>query len=217
MDESTINRVVEGHTASDIFTASEWILGLPRIKSTAIAVATGLGEVIRVTHAIKEWRAQGSPLLFLTGKNPEERTSEMLTSDRLVDAPYSISKADQANVVTQGVAMNSKEQAVWLVDEVRKRGLASIELHAPSYFMVRFYLTVVAAMHPGEKFLLVPHVTPYSPEYVIPDTGAMAVTMTAGEYARIEKYQEKGDVASLALLIDYLTWCWSTPEFQHLS
>jgi hypothetical protein len=192
-----------------------WILAIPRIKPTAIAVHTGLGEHIRVEYAIKEWEVRRVPLLLLLGTNPHERTYEALTFERLCKGPFWVDPSARGNVVTQVTAAHSKEQAVWLVDEVRERGIRSVELHAPAYHMPRAYLTVLAAMDSANPFLLTPHVTPYPPGYVIPETGVRAVDMTDGEYQRIEKYQQSGDVASRKKLIDYLDWLWQTPELLY--
>lgn len=213
MSENPIARVVESNEAADIFAAAEWVLSIPRIPTQAIAVCTGLGEQIRVMQAIKRWRESGAQRLILTGINPNEKTYDALTLERLQQKPYLLTEAELPRVLTQVEAAHTKAQAQWLVGQVYEHGIRSVELQAPPYHITRAYLTVLAAMDATRPFILTAHATPMSPEYVIPETGVAAITMTAGEYQRILKYQTTGDVASLDQLKTYQRWLWQQPEF----
>jgi hypothetical protein len=201
-------KVATHDEAKEVFTAAEWILGIPPVGTDAVAVCMGLGEEVRLVHGIRRWRAGKARWLLIAGENPDARTFSALTQEQL--------RRDGVIggfVLTQVEAANTKIQAQWLVAQVVEHQIRSIELHAPSYHIVRAYLTVLASMDERQPFILVPHATPYSPDYIIPETGAHAIDMTPGEYERIRSYQANGDVATLSQLQTYLQWLWRQPEF----
>jgi len=207
-----VDRIIDTSQASATFTLAEWVLGIPRLHVEAIAVFPGLGEEVRILHAIQRWRENSGSRIFFAGVNPGERTFSELTLSRLRQEPYLVE--DVSRVRTGVRAEHTAEQAQWLVSQVTECGVRSCELHAPPYHIVRAYLTVLAAMDLENPFILIPHPTPIPPNYDVPEIGTLAIDMTQGEHVRIERYQSSGDVAGIEQLKRYLGWFWEQPELD---
>jgi hypothetical protein len=203
-----MSRVVEMDAAAEAFTAASWILSLPyNVDTDAVAVMCGLGEQERVVDAIRCRNYIAADYLFVTGVNKNERTFDPLTIERLMKEPYNLGSGD--GVETQVYADHTKAQAEWLVEQVKKHDVSFMTLCVPPYHAVRAYLTVLRAMNlAGVRIQIFPNPTPIKPSYVVPETGADAMSMSAGEYPRIGKYQATGDVATLSELKEYLDWLW---------
>ena len=206
---------------SEAVALATWVHTIPRIATDAIAINMGLGEFVRLTHAIKRRRELNIPFLIVTGTNSGETTYEALTLERLQQSPYDVN--DIGRVLTQVATAHTSTQAVWLVGQVRKCGIRSVELHAPPYHVERAFLTVLAAMK-GDYFILTPYATPLPPDFVVPEyLPEERITldmMVHGEVDKIGKYSQQkadgqpGDVAGRGQLMSYLDWLHKQPEVK---
>jgi hypothetical protein len=209
----TMDRLEERTRASNLFAVASWILSIPRITQVdALAVLQGLGENARILHAISLWENRTGMMknLLIAGQNSTERSFQRLTTKALQQAPFNLTRTH--GIIIQEEAKNTKEQALWVSNQIVDLGLRSCALCAPPYHIVRAYLTVLKAL--SKPVILIPEPAPLMPRSLVPEVMIEADDMIAGECSRIEKYQEIGYIATLADLKKYLDWLWKQPELQ---
>lgn len=208
-----IERVVEGGEASDLVAMATLLYGLPRPagKVDAVVVLPGLGEDWRLIDGIHAWN--GSSLarhLMIAGIFDGEKTKVQPTVEYLSGKPFNLERAE--GVLIQPHAHHTKEQAEWVVENVRKHGISSIALFVSPYHLLRAYCTVLKAFIKADhQVAIIPMPVAVSPSTQIPEVGVDAWTMSSGEVERIIKYQKLDDVATKDELKDYLAWLCSQP------
>ena len=199
-------RVVKEAPESTAFEIAALIAGITRVPTEAIAVHTGLGEDERVLYAIQRFNRRDFKCLLVSGLNPDEKTAKRFDLKTLRAAPFHLLRDE--GVFTQMYAGNTPDQAEWIAFCAQDLGLRSISISAPPYHLPRAYLTVLATFLKAgiraRDCMLIPLPTPMSPFYRVPETDATATEMIAGEYERIKRYTQKGDVASIDDLRRYI-------------
>jgi hypothetical protein len=205
---------VDSTRLTDVVNAFTVILGLPQSAITgvdALAVPTGQGEQWRLTHAIGLWQANPRlRRLLVADGNPAERTYAPLTLDRLRD--LGLRRLDGVHLQPRP-APNTGLQAGWIADQVRRHGITSLALAVSAYHLPRVYLTVLKALErDGVRIPLIPAPVPICPDTPVPETGATAYDLVAGEAVRIIAYADEGRLATPAELRRYLRWLWRDHE-----
>lgn len=178
----------------------------------AILVLPGMGEWERLRTAIAAWNANPRiRYLLVAGHTKTEDDYAALTVDYLV-AHFGLTRRE--GVIIEQHAWSTKDQSDWLVSLVQDAGLGitSLALCAPSYHLLRAYLTMLKAFSRfGVPFIpMVPMPVPVSPETVSPLGHAKFWDLMQGEFNRIPTYQKKGHVATLEELREYIDAMWRT-------
>jgi hypothetical protein len=179
----------------------------------AIAVLPGLGENKRIISAIKAWEAGNSNARYLlvAGTNGLEKTQTQPSIDFLMSSVIGLKKSDR--VETQVSAEHTLAQTSWLVDRIKNLGITSLALYVSDWHITRAYSTLIKSLRKSDVLIPVfPVSVPVSPASIIPEYGVTAAAMSAGEAKRIITYQEKGDVATLEELVEYLQWLWDQSD-----
>ncbi|MDG4785715.1 hypothetical protein O7626_07180 [Micromonospora sp. WMMD1102] len=203
-----------GFTAAqltDVLAAFTTILALPRAavdRVDALVVPVGQGEEGRLRHAIRRWETNRDiGHLLVANGNPAEETYTEITLDYL--RGLGLRRLDRVHLQAEP-APNTGLQAGWIAEQVDVLGLASLGLSVSAYHLPRVYLTVLKALgRRGVRVALVPDPTPVPPGSAVPETGASAYDLLPGEAVRILSYQQRGWVATLDELRQYLHWLWS--------
>ena len=203
---SAVSRVAAVTPESRAFMISAFIGGIPTVRTEAIAVHPGLGEDERVLYAVRRFNKGDSKYLLVSGLNMGERTAKAFDIKTLSSTPFNLSRF--VGVHTQIHADNTPDQATWIMSKVRELGIQSLAISAPPYHLPRAYLTVLAAFRKAgisaSDCMLIPFPTPMSPYYHVPEAEVMAVEMIPAEYERIMRYMQKGDVANMGELLEYI-------------
>ncbi|WP_426513778.1 hypothetical protein ACPPVO_26110 [Dactylosporangium sp. McL0621] len=215
-----IERVVDGLVGVsvegllDVTKAVTMILALPQAAAgrvDALAVPSGQGEHWRLAHAIRLWEA-GPHLrrLLLATTNAAEATYVELTLDHL--RGLGLRRTGGVHIQPEPAA-HTGAQAVWIAEQVRAHGLASLALAVSPYHLPRAYLTVLRELdRAGVRIPLIPVPVAVAPHRRVPETGATAYDLVPGEVQRILTYAGEGRLATPAELADYLRWLWDTHE-----
>ncbi|MEU6074219.1 ElyC/SanA/YdcF family protein [Micromonospora sp. NPDC047074] len=195
----------------DVLKALTVILTLPRSATAhvdTLVVLTGQGEQWRLTHAIRDWEADpGLRHLLVANGNPAEATYVEITLDHL--RGLGLRRVDGVQIQAEP-APNTGLQAAWIADQARERTSTGLALAASPYHLPRAYLTVLKALSTsGIRLPLVPVPVAVPPDTPVPETGATAYDLVPGEVSRILTYMDRGWVATLEELRQYLRWLWS--------
>lgn len=208
--QTPIPRLVDSDGNSDLFTMAHLVVSTPHNLQDidAIAVLPGLGEDSRLIAAVNDWQANPHLRhLFVTGTNGAERTQTQPDIAYLCAEPFNLTRTE--GVVTQVSAEHTLEQAHWLIDQISQYSIKSLALYVSNWHITRAYSTIIKTMMTaGIQIPIYPVAVPTSPDSIIPETGATAAEMSAGEAVRIPKYQSVGHVATRAELETYLAWLW---------
>ncbi len=214
-----IPRIVEAKPENDVAKMMAMILALPRVKTHAVTVFPGQGENCRLESAVKWWKASRSNHLFVAGTEwKEEKTTVQPTVALLQAPPYNLSDSDLERTEIQEHAHITPDQTKWVVQMVKKWEIQSIGLVAPTYHVVRAYLTLLKEfLKIGRAIPIIPLPVPISPSTISPENQVDFWTMMDGEIARIIKYQGQDyqNVATLEELKPYLAWLWKQPLLAH--
>lgn len=202
-----MNRVIRGDKSSDIIAMTMMLYGLPRVirRADAIVVLPGLGEMWRLTDAIRAWEhnAPAARYLLITGHNQREKTWVHFTLDNL-----NLKRRD--GVYIEAHAEHTKEQAEWIIGKVQDLKISSLALFVSPYHLLRAYCTILRTFIrldvPNVPMIPIP--VAISPDTTIPEINVDAWEMVKGEVKRLIAYQEKDDVATYRELRDYLSWLW---------
>jgi hypothetical protein len=199
--EQDVDRFPTGRLL-EVSTALMVVLSLPQAAADrvdALVVATGQGEQWRLTEAIRRWEANpGLRLLLVANGNPAEATYTELSTGYL--RGLGLRRLDGVHVQPEP-APNTGLQAAWIVDRVRALGITSLAVTVSAYHLLRVYLTVLRAMDgDGIRIPLIPVPAAVAPEALVPETGATAYDLAAGEVDRILTYADRGWVATPAEL-----------------
>jgi len=205
-----IARVVESTPGDELFAMAIGVLSIPQVPTDALLVFPGMGEDWRIRHAILEWRNpyRTARFLMIAPVNSGEETYKSFD-------PGEWKILDGRRGLLLGVdsrTENTKTQAVWVCKMIREHDIRSISLFVSPYHLVRAYLTLLKQMLlENIRIPIISRPTPVSPSEIIPESKASAWQSIPGEAERIRKYQENGDVATLAELEYYLAWLWNKP------
>lgn len=206
---------------NDVISISSSILSIPRSKKVdAIVVPQGEYEPWRVAAAIKEWDLQSSEAKYLLiAGEPLEDIDRIkfpinidwpLRLEILRKPPFNIKK-EEGVIIKEGDE-NTLSQTRWVAEKIHKLDLKSFQLHVSPYHIVRWYLTFLkSAERLGHKFAVIPVPTPISMDTISPLSGLPMRDLLEKEVEKIEKYQSKGDAATLPELQKYLAWLWQQP------
>lgn len=208
-----INRVVEMSQAAEVGAMVMMTLSVPEPKSPdAIAVYPGLGETVRVEHAVKTWEdTPQAKHLLIAGVNPNENTYRPLTVETLTQEPYNLTRTD--GVKSQISTFNTPSQAEWLADQVEENEISSIALHVTPFHLTRALATTIKVFERRgilESAPIVPVAVSVRPTAILPEKGVDGVAMFPGEAERIKAYQPH-DVAGLEQLKEYIDWLYDQP------
>ena len=221
------SRVVEESFASEALAATMHLYSIPRHLAgevDALVVFPGLGEDWRIVEAIRVWNKwvqegrAGDKYFLLAGQNQNEKTWKRPDLARLEG--FGMLHAGRSNVRIQEHADNTVGQVNFIVGRLDEEEIRSLALFVSPYHLLRAYLTLLRGVqkwlgasdrssgdtHPPVVMIPVPTVTP--PYVVSPEVGRRCWDLVAGEYRRIQVYQEKGDVALFSELRAYLTLLW---------
>lgn len=220
-----IDRLVEASESTLLGSMAVMLYSVPQEAARrvdAIAVYPGLGEYWRVTSAVNAWDDSNSRArsllvagVFYDGETLDPLTggeaSGPITVERLQQEPTNLQRTD--GVCIQQNARHTREQADWLIGRVSEKNTASVALHVSPYHLLRAYLTTVKAFARNgvDPVPIIPVPVRVAPSMVIPETGNTGWGSFPGEAARIERYQESGDIANHEQLRRYIDWLWEQP------
>jgi len=211
--ERLIERAVDEDLTSRLVAMALMVYSLPRPVGDvdAILVLPGQGEDWRLTAAIKAWNTDlNVKYLLVAGSYSGEKTWFEPTLENLSVEPYNLTRRE--GVVIHPHAHHTKEQAAWISEIVRELDINSLALVVSPYHLLRAYLTILETLlASGQEVAMVPMPAPVAPHVPIPETGFTAWQLVSGEVARINKYQQMGDVATYEQLQAYLEWLWDHP------
>jgi hypothetical protein len=206
MSNKPLGRVLPHTDNSRLLVMFDTINSMPQGPEHALVVLPGMGEDIRIRHAIARWQSSiNFKYLLVAGINLKEKTARDLSLKSLSKKPFNLKKTK--GVLTQVKAANTLEQAVWIAEQVKELQLDTLTITAPFYHLPRAYLTLMASCEKLRlQFPLIPEPTPMSRLSIVPEEKVLAVDMVPGEISRILKYQKSGDVASYELFLEYYKW-----------
>jgi hypothetical protein len=209
--ERLVPRVVEAQQSTAPFAMAHLILSTPQPldRVDAIAVIPGLGEYERIVAAVDAWEASPKARHFLVaGTNGIEQTQVQPTLTFLQGDPIYLQRSE--GVETQVAAEHTRDQAEWLIKRVKELHITSMALFVSHWHLSRAYSTLIKTMlKDGDVHIpIFPIAVASPPHTIVPELGKTVVELSPGEAERIQKYQETGDVATLAELETYLTWLW---------
>ncbi len=217
----SIPRIVEEKPANELFKAATAILSLPRVYTQAITIFPGMGEMWRLEHAVKIFKASANYQYLLAAGSEwkKEVTPSQPSTELLKSNPYRLSDCDLRHVHIQEHARHTPDQAYWVVQKVKELEIKSLSLVVSPYHLPRAYRTLLKQfIKTGNGYIpIIPIPVPMSPFKIIPESNADSWTMMDGEAERIEKYQGQDfqDVATLPELKTYLDWLWKHPLIQN--
>ena len=206
-----MERIIDAEPGVEFGVMTAMILSIPqKVEDVeAIIIFPGMGETWLITDPVKRLEnGAAATLLIMAGQNPEEKYFECRDEARLRDhygVPANI------HILAQIRARHTKEQANWIAEQLKERGVATAALSVSPFHITRAYLTVLASLYTldlEKQVVLIPAPVRINPSQVTPETGANAWDMCPAEWPRIADYQKKGDVASLEQLKQYLDWLW---------
>ncbi len=218
---SRIERVLKPEESTELANMAIMLYSLPRLEKEchALAVYPGMGETWRLEEIISAWhnkREFYAEHLLIAGAEWQKETTAIRPPiiENLKKPPFGLWRTE--NVHAQDHARHTKDQAEWLVAKVQELHIESLALFVSPYHLLRAYLTLLKTfinlkVAPIE---IIPVPVAISPSTIIPETGTDAWALVQGEMVRIKTYQEKGDVATLPELQEYLGWLWQQPLLQ---
>lgn len=176
-----------------------------------------LDETVKAAVETLEHHEADSDPLLVAGYHEESVVAERFTRETFFKA-YDVGPS--ANVILQGHARHTGEQASWVADQVEKFDAESVALYVPAFHMPRNYLTVLEAFRrKGMMVSIIPALTPillYSEVVLDPKTGERNQTqldrmqheaMGLINYAKPKGDGSPGDVATAAYFFnEYLPW-----------
>ena len=210
-----IPRVVGKDLSTELVSMAIMLYSMPRRERNceALLVYPGMGETWRVEEIIRAWnppRSSCVKYLLIAGTEWHKETTAVRPPivENLKKPPYYL--MDTCGVHAQYHARHTKDQAEWVVARVQELEIKSLALYVSPYHLLRAYLTLLKTFinQKVERIPMIPVPVAISPAKIIPETGTDAWSMVQGEMDRIKVYQQKGDVATLEELQDYLKWLW---------
>lgn len=207
-----IPRIVEATQQNDLAKITAMILSLPWPTTDAIAVFPGRGENSRLQHAVNVWEANRTTRFFLVAgtKWTAEKTTKQPTVELLSQEQFGLKTT--TGVIVHYHANITTEQTNWVVSRIQELKITSVGLVVTPYHLIRAYLTLLKETLKADiRIPIIPLPVPKAPDAIVPEDNADAWTLFDGEMKRIIQYQEKGDVATLPELKEYLAWLWQQP------
>lgn len=202
-----MDRVIEKDEIGTIASLIIQVLTIPipeTFQPDALVTIPGMGETWRVLQPLKEWEKSTAEHFLLAGMYWGEQQFEELSMELLKQSPYNLKRTE--NVHTQLSARHTKAQTDWIIRRASKLEITSFIFYAPTYHITRAYLTLLKSLIQSEikPVIMIPKPIVMSPNVIIPEANAQARSLIPGEIERIKIYQEKGDVATLDELENYL-------------
>jgi hypothetical protein len=209
-----VPRVVEENPTYELAIMTMMIYSVPRRTNNidCLVVFPGMGEDWRVIQAVEICnKYRNITTLLIGGVDTTETTYKKITTGTLQDASSKPIRPD-VKVIFQDAASQTNHQTDWVVKEAAINNFSAIGLLVSPYHLLRAYCTLLSSFESSNISLIpvLPISVLISPDTIIPETGVDAWRMAMGEYERIQKYQQKGDVASYAQAKDYINWLWTT-------
>lgn len=209
-----IPRVIDDNPIHEAAIATMMIysVGCDLNKIDAIVVFPGMGEEWRLLKAVKIWnKHRNITRLLVGGMYRGEGTYTEVTIETLRHLSTPIQR--EAGVIFQDTANYTKQQTDWVVEQISKYDISNVGLIISPYHLLRAYCTLIHSMKEfNHSYIpIIPIPVQVAPSVIIPETGVDAWRMASGEYERMEKYQQKGDVATYDEVRGYLAWLWKSP------
>lgn len=187
---------------SQLVTAAILVNTIPAptdFQPKALVTIPGMGEKYRVSLPIQFWDTTSTHFLLIAGGSEEIILN-------FSDKDQECIQIHQRSIFCQPYAANTVEQTDWIIAKCQELKIESFIFYAPAYHITRAYLTLLKSMLKAESSLvMVQQTLPVSPHNTVPLADhAPAYKLIPSEVARITTYQEKGDVATLEELLQYL-------------
>lgn len=158
----------------------------------AILCFTGEGERHRVPHAVELWQYTNARYLLIAGNSEEVIEKYGGYDKRSIKEEFGIS---DPGVIVQTLSKNTLTQAIWFLEELGKlKSIDRVVIVSAWYHIPRCFLSFLRWA--CNRYLI-------SLSYPLPNLKHELVLLP-GEMDRIQKYQEKGDIATLDDLLAYL-------------
>jgi hypothetical protein len=212
-----VPRIIDKNPAHElaIITMMVYSLPCPLDKVDTLVVFPGMGEDWRVIQAIEICNQYTNiKRLLIAGVNKTEKTYTKLTIKILQNLPNP--PRSGLELIFQDKAGQTNHQADWVAKEAISRSFSVIGLLTSPYHLIRAYCTLVGSFKKLNLSYIpiLPISATVSPDTVTPETSVDAWRMAMGEYERIGKYQDLGDVASYADIQEYINWLWKSGLFK---
>jgi hypothetical protein len=201
---------------SDMVAMATMILSIPsNTRTEAFVVWPGLEHRSPVRQAVELWKARSDQDLIIAGYHEPEVAERELSTEAL-RSTFGLPEGEYLH--SQVHARHSKDQAEWVADRVQDIGAESITLFAPAFHIVRAYITQLESFRRrGLEVCMVPMPTPIPPGRKVELAPHQEQwDLVAGEVARIQAYQEKGDAVTFLQLREYIDWMYSQPFLQSI-
>ena len=216
-----IQRLRERDAQGELLSLAVFSLSLPQTlgrELDALCAFTGLGEDARVAQPLRaywEHPETKNRLFLIPGHHKAERHWRDMTPEVLAAQPFAVKRFE--GVITTPPMVTTKDQAQWIVAQIKPRGITSLGVVSSPFHLLRAYLTVLAHMKAaGVRIPVLPLPVYAAPGAIVPEPGVEAWDMVQGEAERIASYQQKGDVATYDDLKEYLRWLWEQPLLKNL-
>lgn len=199
MTGEAISREIPFDRTSEIVAAAMMILSIPLRRTDGILIVTGEGELERVYQGTDLWKKDRDGFLLVTGDSEEineafgEITKKTITDLCQVEEDY-------PGIFKQEKARHTLDQAVWASALIAEHPIESLIVISALYHLPRVFLTLLKVLQKNnQKIVLIPSPAfPVSLEY--------NYRRIPAEIARIIKYREQGDVATIEELYGHLCW-----------
>lgn len=211
-----IPRIVPANADQFLATVVMSILSIPRIEIASfqsIVVFPGIGGQGTVHDAVEYMRSRPGTMrnLVVAGINPreaQENDFEILSAERLQKSPFSIGQC--LDVAVQGTAEHTLDQARWIANIFKEKGICRAIVTAAPFHLPRAFLTLISALKGVGCFetALIPLPGTVSPMTMLNEFGGTSWELFAGEMDRVRHYQEQGDILSNQDIETYFKWLW---------
>jgi hypothetical protein len=212
-----IARIVDENPAYELAIMTMMVYSLPpKVNEIdCLVVFPGMGEEWRMVEAVRVWNENKKIKKFLIGGvHKDEVTYKQITLETLRN--MRVHPEREKDIIFQDSASQTNQQTDWVVEQIVKHDLSSVGLLISPYHLLRAYCTLIRSFEklniPYARVMPIP--VSIAPNVIIPETGVDAWRMAMGEYERIERYRQKGDVATYSEVKDYLNWLWSVPAIE---
>ncbi len=205
------------------YTVCNLILTIPRFNIDQVeAIASFPGIVVNaaVKHARDVWN-NGSGNIFLNAGHHDQEVVDAQFSQEVFATTFCL--RDPENVFSQGQTGNAPGQTKWIASQLKERQIQTVAIFVPAFHLPRIFMTLLVDLKKIDHHaVIIPMPTRMSPfERSLLDSrpevnthSLCQVDVTPAEAdPRMETYSkpEKGNVATLEMLIDYLQVAYKDP------
>jgi hypothetical protein len=204
-----VSRIVDEDVRFENAVLAMMVYSLPRNfeDMEAISLFPGMGESTRIDQTIAIWNENTNlKYLFIAGSYEGERLYEKVTINMLASLKNPPRNLHQ--VIIQEKAIHTKDQTTWLLEQAKFHGVQRFGLIVPPYHLMRAYCTLVKSVINDDHYkpAIFPIPLIMSPATKTPETEIDGWHMAYGEFERIERYRNIGDVATYQEARKYIDW-----------